>query len=164
MQYIGLFIIGILAYENDWFEQVTFRQGVRWFGFSQLLIFIGFPALFIFGGALEQGIDQFMGGTTWQSLAYALWEQLNGMALIIGLTGIFKGKLNSQDKLAKSMSADAYTVYIIHAPVLVLVTLLLTGLSLSPVLKFLAVAPVALLGIFLVSDLLRRLPFAKKVL
>ena len=164
VQYIALFIIGILAFRNDWFEQITYKQGIRWFLFAQILIFIGFPCLFILGDAMEKGIDPFMGGFTWQSLGYAIWEQLNGFALIIGLTGIFKQKLNKQNNLTKRLSADAYTVYIIHTPLLVLLTLLLTNLPLYPAVKFLVVAPISLILIFLAAGLIRRLPMAKKIL
>jgi hypothetical protein len=164
VQYIALFTIGIFAYRNDWFQQVTYKQGLRWFWFAQIMIFIVFPLLFIVGGAAERGPDHFMGGFTWQALSYAIWEQVNGFALIIGLTGIFMQKVNGQNKVAKSMSASAYTAYIIHTPLLVLMTLLLTDLKLYPWLKFIVVAPLALIVIFVIADLIRRLPLAKKIL
>jgi surface polysaccharide O-acyltransferase-like enzyme len=164
VQYIAFFIIGIMVYRNNWLDHINLKIGIRWFVFAQVMIFIFFPALFILGGAGENGTDAFMGGFTWQSLAYAIWEQLNGFALIIGLSGIFKQKLNRQNKLTKSMSASAYTAYIIHAPLLVLLTLVLTNLHLYPALKFIVVAPIALISVFLVSDLIRRLPLARKVL
>jgi hypothetical protein len=164
VQYIALFIIGILAYQNNWLEQITFKQGIRWFWFAQVLIIMVFPLLFVLGGVAAKGADHFMGGFSWESLSYAIWEQVTGISLIIGLTGIFKRKLNKQNKVARSMSADAYTVYIIHPTLLVLLTLSLTNLHLYPLLKFIVIAPVALVFIFLAADIVRRLPLAKKIL
>jgi hypothetical protein len=164
VQYIALFVIGILAYQNGWFEQITYRIGIRWFVLAQVLVFIIFPGMFILGGAAETGPSAFMGGFTWQSLAYAVWEQLNGFALIIGLSGIFKQKFNSQNKLAQRMSASAYTAYVIHTPLLVYLTLMLTNLILYPAVKFIVVAPIALIVIFFVADVIRRLPLARKIM
>ena len=62
------------------------------------------------------------------------------------------------------MSSDAYTVYIIHAPMLVLIAVLLVDVNLPPILKFIVVAPIALIIIFLVAELLRRLPLIRKIL
>lgn len=164
VQYIALFIIGIAAFHNKWFDQLTFRNGIRWFWFAQLNIFIVFPFLFMVGGALEHGEGVFIGGFTWQSLSYAIWEQLNGFALIIGLSAIFKKRLNKQGKIAQSLSASAYTAYIIHTPLLVYITLDLSGYHLHPIVKFLAIAPIALFIIFTLSDLIRRLPLIGKIL
>jgi len=164
VQYIALFVIGIIAYQNNWFNQITFKQGIRWFWFAQIFIIIVFPLLFVLGGAAEKGVDHFMGGFTWQSLSYAIWEQLTGLALIIGLSGIFKKWINRQGKITKSLSASAYTAYIIHTPLLVYLTLDLSGYQFHPILKFIAAAPLALIIIFALSDLIRRMPGFKKVL
>lgn len=164
VQYIAFFIIGVFAYRNNWFKQITFKRGIRWFWFAQLNIFIVFPALFIIGGALENGEAVFMGGFTWQSFCYAIWEQLNGIALIIGLTGIFKKWFSKQGKIGKALSASAYTAYIIHAPVLVYITLDVSGYQMHPIIKFIIVAPISLFVIFTLSDLIRRMPIIKKVL
>jgi peptidoglycan/LPS O-acetylase OafA/YrhL len=164
IQYIALFCIGIYAYRNNWFDQITSRQGIKWFLAAQLLIFVAFPVLFAVGGAAENGADAFMGGLTWQSFAYAVWEQVTGFALTIGLTGLFKQKLNKQNTLTKNLSVDAYTVYIIHAPLLVLLTLLYADFQADPWLKFLILVPISLVVIFIVADVVRRLPLARKIL
>jgi len=163
-QYITFVIIGIIAYHHKWFEQINYRMGLNWFIFAQVLILVIGPLLWIFGGVMEEGPDRYMGGVTWQSLGYAVWEELTGFSLIIGLTGIFRKKLNKQNRLAKSMSADAYTVYIIHAPMIVLVSLTFRNFDLHPLLKYLIVAPIALIVIFIVADVIRRLPFLRKIL
>jgi len=163
-QYISLFIIGIIAYHNDWFEQIDWKQGIRWFLFAQFLILIVMPVFLYIVFTMSTGIETVVGGLTWESLFYSVWEQLCCVSLIIGLTGIFRKYLNMQGRFSKSMSSDAYTVYIIHAPMLVLIAVLLVDVNLPPILKFIVVAPIALIIIFLVAELLRRLPLIRKIL
>ena len=46
------------------------------------MIWIVLPALLYFGGK-DNGGDAFVGGGTWQSLFWAIWEQVVGFAIII---------------------------------------------------------------------------------
>jgi hypothetical protein len=55
VQYIFLFALGIVAYQNNWLDSVSFKTGKQWFITAQILIFIGFPVLFILGGAMQSG-------------------------------------------------------------------------------------------------------------
>jgi hypothetical protein len=100
----------------------------------------------------------------WQALAYALWEQAIGVALMISLTGLFRQRMNTQGRLGKAMAAAAYTAYIIHPVVLVGLGLALQPLSLYPLLKFAFVAALAVPLCFLIANYLRRLPFARDIL
>src|SRR5665811_84111 len=79
----------------------------------------------------------------WQAFAYALWEQFIGVAIIIALSVLFREKYNAQGRLLSSMSGSVYTVYIIHAPVLVFLAISLRGVVLDPLLKFVLIAPLA---------------------
>ena len=163
-QYIALFTLGIAASRHNWLEAVTYKRGLRWLLIAQIMIFIMFPLLFMTGGAASGEITAFMGRLHWQSLAYAIWEQITGLSLIIGLLGIFREKLNSQGKWGQKLSACAYGVFIFHAPLLVLITVSLRNVELSGILKLLLLAPVAVFASFLVVYLIRKLPCADKVL
>ena len=105
-----------------------------------------------------------MGGVTWQALDYALWEQFLAVAIIISLTITFCEKFNSQGKLAKTLSANAYTTYILFAPIIVLLAISLRGIALDPLLKFALVSPLAVFLCFSISHLVRKLPYANKIL
>jgi len=164
IQYIFLFAFGIIAWQNNWMESVTEKFGRQWFLFAQMLIFIGFPALFIIGGAVENGIDKYMGGFTWQCFFYTIWEQLVGFSLIAGLFGIFKKRLNAQKKLARNLSASAYGVYIFHAPVLLGLSALFLNWQPSQFVKFIVLAPVALFICFSVAWLAKQIPVVKKII
>lgn len=164
LQYIFLFPMGIIAWQNNWMESINSKMGWRWFAFTQTLIFIGFPVLFILGGATEGGTDTFMGGLTWQCFAYAIWEQLVGFSLILALFGIFKKHFNKQGKFAKQLSESAYGVYIFHTPILVGISAVFLDLTIYQFLKFIVLAPIAIVICFVFAWLIKQIPGVKKVL
>lgn len=164
LQYIFLFAFGIIAFQNNWMESINSQLGKRWFIFAQVLIFIGFPALFIGGGAVENGIDKFMGGFTWQCFSYAIWEQVVGFSLIIGLFGIFKKRFNKQGLLTKKLSDSAYGVYIFHTPILLAISAVFLHWEIPQLMKLTALAPLALLACFSFAWLLKRIPGLKDIL
>jgi glucan biosynthesis protein C len=123
-----------------------------------------FPIVFLLGGALEGNTEPYMGGLYWQSLAYSIWEQFVGVGMILALLVFFRKRLDRQGTLARSLSACTYTVYFIHAPVLVFLALALRGVTLHPLLKFALVAPVAVILCFALAYLLRKLPVLRNIL
>ncbi|HKI87770.1 MAG TPA: acyltransferase family protein [Draconibacterium sp.] len=163
VQYILLFIMGIIAYQNNWLESITFKMGKQWFIFAQIMILVILPLMLYFGGK-ENGIENFVGGITWQSFSWAIWEQLVGFTLIIGLFGLFNRYLNRQNKMAKQLSASAYGVFVFHAPIIVGISAFFVFWKIPQLLKFIVLAPVALLICFLVAFLFKKLPLVKKIL
>ena len=163
-QYICLFVVGILAYRNNWFMLIEVTMGRVWLTIAIIFIVILFPALFVSGGALNGDVSAFAGGVHWQCFAYALWEQFVGVAMIVGLVVLFREKLNLQGRLAKAMSASAYTAYIIHAPVVVFLSLAMRDVQLYPLVKFALAALIAVPACFGLGNLIRNLPLARRIL
>ncbi len=163
LQYIFLFGFGTVAYQQNWLEQITPKMGWNWFIFVQTLVFIGFPALFILGGALENGTDEFVGGLNWKSFSYALWEQLVGFGMIVALFGIFKSRVNTQGSRAKKLSASAYGVYVFHPPLIMLVSTVFLGFAIPQFWKFVVLAPIALIVCFAVGYMVKKMPLLKDV-
>lgn len=164
LQYIFLFPLGIIARQNNWLEKVNVRNSLRWLLFSQVLIFVVFPLMFALGGAVDGNIDVYMGGLTWQCLAYAVWEQVLGFSLIMALLGIFGRYFNAQGKTATLLSDSAYGVYVFHPPVLLGVSALFLPWGTAPFVKFVLLAPVALAACFLVAIVVKQIPGIKKVM
>lgn len=163
-QYIALFIVGTVAASRRWFIGIPDRTGRRWLVVSLVMILVVFPTMFLLGGALEGNTDPFMGGLHWQSLIFSLWEQSVCVSLVIAVLVWFRKRFDRQGRLAQRMSSSAYTVYLLHAPVLVLIGLGLRGITLHPLLKFVMVSPIAVGLCFLISDFLRRLPLLRSIL
>ncbi len=162
-QYIALFFVGVIAYRGDWFRRISVATGKVWLGIVLLLILVLFPILFVLSGALEGNTDAVTGGLTWQSFAFSVWEEFICVGMIIVLLVWFRQKLSRQGALAKAMSDSTYTVYFVHAPVLVFLALVLKNLDLYPLLKWALVSPVAILLCFVIAHVLRRLPLLRSI-
>lgn len=162
-QYILMLLAGVLAYRRGWFDSLTLKQGLAWLTGVHAFMILCFPPLFWFGGA-DQDTDQFMGGWHWQNFAYAIYEQIIGFGLIVGLLGTFKGLFNRQGPLLKALSDSTYTVYIIHAIPLMLVSYYLKDWELPVFWKFAALSGPVLVLTFLIGWFIRLLPGFRKVL
>jgi len=162
-QYIGLFIIGIVAYRKNWFMRIPDAMGKFWLCVAIIFMVVLIPVLFVLGGASDD-ISPFMGGVHWQCFAYAVWEQYIGVAIIISLLFLFRKWLNRQGGVAKAMSASSYTAYIVHAPFLVFLTLAIRNITLYPLLKFALVVLIAVPLCFSIGNFIRQLPLAKRIL
>ena len=162
-QYIALYILGIVAYQRDWLRRLTDAQGKFWRWVTVGLIVL-FPIIFVAGGALEGNLDPFIGGLHWQSLVYAVWEELMCVAVVVTLLVWYRNRFINQGKLGRAMSGAAYGTYVVHAPVITLLALALSGIKVDLALKFVLVAPVAVAASFLVGYLAKKLPVARGIL
>jgi hypothetical protein len=163
-QYICMYFVGIIAYRHNWLTRIPDAMGKLWLGVALLFILILFPVLFILGGALEGDVSSFTGGLHWQCFGYAAWEQFTGIAMIIAMLFLFRKRFNRQGSLSKAASASAYTAYIIHAPVTVLVAIAIRNINLYPLLKFALAVLIAVPLCFALGNFIRQLPLAKRIL
>jgi len=163
-QYICMFIFGIAAYRRNWLTRIPDSMGRLWLCLAAVMIFIIFPALFTLGGATHGNTEPFVGGLHWQNFGYAFWEQLTGVALIIGLPTLFRKRLNRQGRLARAMASSTYTAYIIHAPVIILVAIAIRNISLYPILKFAFAILIAVPLCFAIGNIVRKMPLARRIL
>jgi glucan biosynthesis protein C len=164
-QYIGLFIVGAIAYQRGWLSAISedVTKGKLWGRVVAFLILLA-PVLFVAGGALEGSTADFRGGTHWQALAYALWEQFLCVGMVISLLVWFHRRYDRQGKPAREVSASAYAAYVFHTSVLVFVTVGLRSMELHPLLKFALAALISLPLCFMAGRLVRRLPLAQRIL
>lgn len=162
-QYIALFIIGIIAYRNQWLSAVTYQQGKVWLRTAVALIVAGFPCIYLLKIITHSEINAFLGGFTIQSFVNAMWEQLLGISIIIALLGIGKYTLNQQSGFIKTLSRSAYAVYIIHPLVLVSISILLKDFPIGAILKFTISGISATVLSFAIATLLVRIPFIRDI-
>ncbi len=156
------FFMGFFFMISGYFTPGSYDRKGAWPFFKDKLLRLGIPLLFYIVFIDPDRLAG--GGLYWQALVYALWEQFLGVAIIIALTVLFREKYNYQGRLLKGMSASVYTVYIFHAPVIVLLALSIRGVILNPLLKFVLVAPLAVSLCFLLSNYIRKLPIARRIL
>lgn len=154
--YVGLYIFGARAASGGWFEELSGEKGMRWLTAG---LAIGIPAWFavlIGGGALENDGDYIKGGFYWQAAAYALWESFVALAMSIGLVAFFSFRLHRETAFSRLLAANSFSVFVFHAPVLVGVTVLFSGIAILPPLKALLVGLVAYVITLLAARLLIR--------
>jgi glucan biosynthesis protein C len=163
VQYIALFVVGLIAYRRNWLLGLPDRQGRLWLAISICLVFLVW-LLMLGGGALEQGLDSFRGGWHWQALGYALWESFLCVGMCIGLIYLFRRYANRQGSLAKFLSRNAYAAYLIHEVVIIVIAYVVRGVALYPLLKWGLVSLVAVPLCFVLGSLIRKLPYADRVL
>ena len=163
VQYIFMLVFGVIAYQNNWLEAITFKTAKQWFIFAQIMILVVLPVLLYTGGK-EKGMEVFIGGGTWQSFSWAIWEQVVGFAMIIGLFGLSKKYFNKQGDFARQLSDSAYSVYIIHPPVIVGMAAIFVNWEINQLIKFVVLAPVAIVSCFVLAWLFKQIPGVKKVI
>jgi len=163
-QYIALFVVGLMAYRGNWLVRIDAHLGRLWLIVAGVFAVVGFPILFVAGGALSGKVSPFLGGLHWQSLAYAVWEQVVGIAMVVGLLVLFRERINRQTPFARALADSTYAVYVIHAPVVILLTLALRGVRLYPLLKFALALLVIVPACFALANVIRKLPAVRRIL
>ena len=164
VQYICLFIIGIMAYNKKWFHIFSEKQARIWKWLTAILYLIVLPAILMISiKVYNVHLDPFLGGFRWASFFFAIWYQLAGISMIITLTVLFRKRFNHQGKLAKTMSRSAYTVFIIHTPVLVFISLAFRKIEILPIFKFFILAPIILVVCFTLAYLITRVPYINRI-
>ncbi|MFC4411258.1 acyltransferase family protein [Chungangia koreensis] len=160
--YILLFYIGIVAYRNDWIESITSEMLQIWKWITLIAIPI-FPIGLVFTGALS-GPLKVNGGWNSQAIIYAFWEPFVCIGLSILLIELFKKKYNDMPNFIKWLSDNAFTVYILHPPVIVSWSILFHTLDIPAISKFVIVSLLSLVTTFAFAHVLRLIPYTRRVL
>jgi glucan biosynthesis protein C len=161
-QYIALFIVGLIAFRSNWLMTIPKETGKLWSKIA--LALLAFYLVIFIPTMLTGGLTSILGGFHWQAAAYAFWEQLFGIAVMISLTVWFREKLNFQNGLMKALSDSSFTAYIIQVPVLVLLALSFQSIQLPLLAKFAIACPIGVSLCFLCAYLVRKIPKADRVL
>lgn len=162
-QYILLFAAGLWAARNRFFLNLPDRIGRTWL---RVALFAGIPlwfVLMVIGGVQEGGLAPFFGGLHWQAAAYAFWDTLFCVAMVLGLVTLFRRRFNRQGRLTRFAADNTFGVYVFHTPLVVLITMLLKDWSAYPLLKFVTALLLALPVCFLASAAIRRVPLMRRL-
>lgn len=169
-QYVSLFILGIVAYKFQWLESVHLKSLQNWLLYAFALILLAVVLLAYVGGEVAKGgvthedIPELLGGWNMASLLYSTWEQLTGIPLMIGLVGFFKHYFNRETQLSRWLSENSYTMYIIHLPIIVLLSLLMGKFDLPISIKFLLLIIPSLVICFVIAHWVKKIPILTKII
>lgn len=161
-QYIALFIAGLVAYRRGWLVRLPARTGKFWMRIAAVMILL-WPPMVILLGAFEN-MAPFLGGWHWQSLLATMWQSFLGVSMIVSVVHLFQRYLDRKGTLARILSPNAYTAYLIHEAVITFAALLVMGVMIYPLLKFGLMAVITIPIIFGLSSLIRKLPFTDHIL
>jgi glucan biosynthesis protein C len=156
-QYLSFFILGTLAFRRDWFRTIPNSMGKVGFGVALIATIILLP-LALSGGT------HFLGKGYWQSAAYALWDSTFAVGMCLALITFFRHFLNRTGKFSRFLSRNTYTVYLIHAPLIVFLAIALRWFHPEQLIKFGVAALIGLPLCFLVANLVRKIPLVSRIL
>jgi hypothetical protein len=163
-QYIAMFTLGLVASRSKWLNQVDYSMGKRMRTIALCLVFIGFPLFFVVQKVLDFPVEYFNIGGRWQSLWYAVWEQLVGFSIVTALICIGKARWGGSSAFLSKLSRCAFAVYIFHPLVLIALSVGLHNWVIEPALKLLIVAPLAVIFSFLLGMIIVRIPGVNKII
>ena len=164
-QYILLFGVGVMAARRQWLSKLTFETGMKWMAVALSVGFAAWLMLLVLGGALRGQRADYSGGAHWQSALFCLWESFTCVALCFGLVVLFRNRVNSQGRMAKFLTDNAFAVYVFHPPILIAAARSLSSASWPPLSKFVALTGISVVASFGLSAILfRRIPLLRRLL
>jgi len=158
-EYLSFFGIGIMASGKNWFRDVSSSIAKR----------VGIVALVatvvLFPIALTGGDAHFLGGVTWQSAVYSVWDSIFAVGTSLAVIVFFRRFFDRDGALRDFLYKHSYTVYIVHVLVIMgLTAIVLQGIMLYPLLKFTLAAVITVPFCWGVAYLVRKIPLANRVL
>jgi len=158
-QYLGLFIVGVVAYRGDWLRGIPSSLARRAFAVAIVATLVVIPF------TLLMAPTTFVGRGSWQSAVYALYDSTFAVGMSLCLIALFRRFFNSSGGLWRLVSQQSYAVYVIHPPIIIAVTaIVLQGLTIEPLLKFGLAAVISVPACFAGGYLVRRIPLVDRVL
>ncbi|GLU49753.1 acyltransferase family protein [Nocardiopsis ansamitocini] len=155
-QYVTLFVVGLIAFRQDWFRRVPRSAG--WAGFAVAAV-----ALAGYLGLLSLLGDAATQPASWQTLVRITVEGAFTTGVILGLVVLFREYFNRQGRLARFLTENAFAVFVFHPLVLVGLGYAFGGWQAIAVAKFAVVGLLALPLCWALGALVRSLPYAKRV-
>lgn len=162
-QYIAMFVLGLVASKNNWLNTISDKTG-KWIGKFALRLLAFFLVFFIIQETTHMDGSWWSGGLHWQALLYAVWEQVIGFSIIVGLLVRGRRLWNEPSARISKLSRYTFAVYIFHPLVLISLALLVSSWNIEPAIKLLFVGPLAVIGSFLLASVIVQIPGVKKVI
>jgi glucans biosynthesis protein C len=152
-QYVVMFVTGIIASRKQWFATIDTKKGFVVLALGILMAGITYVR------PLPETYMVFIHHNR------AIYESFMAVFISWGLIVFFREFLNNAGILMKWLSENAYAAYIFHYPVVLVIQYMLDMVVIGGALgKFITVSIISVVVTYLLSDIIRRLPYVKKVL
>jgi hypothetical protein len=161
-QAAGLFVLGVAAGERGWLDTLTPPRARRlgWLAATGIVLISGLAGYTL----ATDDFESMTGGLHWEAVAFAAIAGVVGVAVSLWVITWFRYRWDHAGPLARRAGRGSYAAYLIHPPVLVLVSLACRPLPLPPEGKFLVVAGVGLPATFALGYALTRAPGLRRIL
>jgi len=151
LQYVMLFIIGILAKRFNWLEKLDNRTGL-----ASLLIGIAFAI------GIYVRNDGWWNDFVWKWFGF--YESLLCVFICFGLIWLFRTYLNGTSKLMKWCAAQSYGAYIFHLLLMIGLQNMFDGVWMGAFGKFFFIGAVTTIVAFITTWLIKLIPGVKKII
>ena len=151
LQYVMMFVLGILAYRFQWLDKMS--DGV---GFTALLVGIALAV----GNYLRDGgpWDAFV----WQW--FGIYESLMCVFISFGLIWFYRQFVSTTSRFWQWCAAQSYGAYVFHLLLMVVLQNAVDGIWMGAFGKFLFIGVVTTILAFLLTWVVRTIPGVKQVL
>ena len=151
LQYVMMFVLGILAYRFQWLDKMSNSTG-----FTTLLIGIALAV----GNYLRDGGP--WGAFVWQW--FGIYESLMCVFISFGLIWLFREFINATSRLWQWCAAQSYGAYVFHLILMIVLQNAVDGIWMGAFGKFLFIGIVTTILSFLLTWMVRMIPGVKRVL
>jgi len=155
--YVVLFAVGCIAARPHWLERLPKARVQIWWRVGLIALPV-LPITYFLGGAVPELRGHVL------DVVYAFWEPFVACGMIILLLDRFQHHFVTLESFWRPLARRAYTIYIVHPPVLVAVALAWRDVPVNPMLKFAVTGSVTCAVCFLIAGWLVRLPGVRRVL
>ena len=160
--YVVLFAAGCMGAPAHWLDDAPDGQRRVW----RAVAWIALPVLFVVlllapHVPLLQG--NVLGGWSVPAAVYAFWEPLVAWGIILGLLHLFERRFQRLGPIGSALARRAYSIYIIHPPVLVGIALAWRQVEAPHLVKFVITGAATCLACFWLAGLLLRAPWIRRI-
>ncbi|MDB5652961.1 MAG: acyltransferase 3, partial [Tardiphaga sp.] len=160
--YVVLFVAGCVGSSEKWLEHVPDHPRRVWSAITGVAVPI-LPIVVLAAHFFPELKGDASGGWNVQAIVYSFWEPLVAWGLILVLLSSFHRIFGSLNSVWAALSRRAYTIFIIHPPVLVAMALAWRNVQAPHLVKFAVTGTLTSLACFWIAGFLVRLPLIKRV-
>jgi peptidoglycan/LPS O-acetylase OafA/YrhL len=156
--YVVLFYAGCRAARGRWLERVELSNALPW-AIAALVAIAFLPVAIVHcpdGSLWSGGMNRF-------ACFYAVWEPVVAWGIILGMLYVSRKYLSDTNPFMQRLARCSFAVFVIHAPVLVGVTLIFHSWTADPMLKWLVVGPISCVVAWTIASLIVKTPGLRKV-
>lgn len=162
--YVVLFAAGCAAARGQWLTRLPADRVRIWRLVTGAMLVIG-PATVVLGVWMPALAGRNAGGWSWPALVHAFWDPLIAWGMIMTLLVAFQHRAAwFSAPLWRKLSERAYTIYVIHPPVLVALALAWRSVEAPALVKFVLTGTATCLACYLLAGMILRIPGARRVL